>query len=496
MAKHKGWRRMLERCREVVSPSGACPQFGANNGWNEVGEAMWAFELMGRLTRDGRWRWTSHRIAEYLYNHANARTKQYHIYYDNAFKNFLLAWHFADDAVKPKPPAPGSRVTWRHPSRNTTLDERRKRPGLSVYWLDKSRWIPDKAVLAGWPKARSFWGLVDLLPKGGHAAQTPGNLVALMLNDAALLAGQGYSDLKPEYQNVMWIEDLDGVAAAPKPMTTTIPIYVDHPAFTFLRIRTERYQQLPVTYTRDVLFYKHGFVVVKDRVRFHAMMKARLGPCFQTRCLGPECGPNWMNTYYDQMYYTGLGRGGGVNAMRNPNWDLLVYFSPRPRRKHTVVDRYQENPYRCSPIQLRQTWSGMTRPGEQITFTTVLLPHAPSFKPSEFLTGSADGKLSKRLEIAVDRDDLTVVRCVAEPDTRFRRRYEAWVMINDTGKPAQAGPLSSDGLVAVVGHAPNGKIIQRAVVRGATLTYRGKDESPAAQKLKAAPLEMPTYLAE
>jgi len=66
----------------------------------------------------------------------------------------------------------------------------------------------------------------------------------------------------------------------------------------------------------------------------------------------------------------------GVHAYRNPAWDLLVCFTPRTGRPQTVADRYNDNPYRCSPIQLRQTWSGMTRPGQAVTFATVLLPHA------------------------------------------------------------------------------------------------------------------------
>ena len=44
-----------------------------------------------------------------------------------------------------------------------------------------------------------------------------------------------------------------------------------------------------------------------------------------------------------------------------------------------MLDRYDDNPYRVSPIQLRQTWSGIIQRGQSRTFTTVLGPHVPAF---------------------------------------------------------------------------------------------------------------------
>ena len=494
--KHKGWQRTLRRYVEMSAPGGACPQFGSGNGWHETGKAIWTFELMSRLTRDGRFRWTSHRIAEYVYNHLDHRMRQYHIAYDTVFSNFLLGWLFADDTVKPVPPPAHSRVTWRHPTVSVPLDELRKRPGTSRGRMDASRWVPDKVVLSGSNRAQSFWGMIDLLPRGGHAGETPGNLITLMIHDAALLAGQGYYDLTPEYQNIVWIEDLDGVAADPRPIATDVPIFIDDPAFTFVRIRTQRYQHMPVVYTRDVLFCKQGFAVVKDRVTFQTMMKVRVGPCFQTRCLGPQCGTNWFNTYFDQLYYTGLGQGGGVQSIRNPAWDLLVYFSPRADRRHTVTNQYKENVWRNAPVRVRQTWSGLARPGQQVVFTTVLLPHVPSLAPGEMVDPPRGSKDPKRVEIVVDRNDLTVLKAVAETDPQHKWRHETWVVLNDTGKPAGAGPIKTDGCVAVVGHHHDGRVVHRVVAGGKTLRYRGRDESAKARKPKVGPLAMPKGLTQ
>jgi len=493
---NRGFKKTLARYVEMVSPSGACPQFASCSGWPEVGASMWAYELMSRLTRNGRFRWTSHRIAEYYYNHLDYRAGQYHMPVDVARNNFVKAYLFADDAVAPKPPPRQSRITWRHPLAKVPLEKLRERPGTSRFAMQSDLWIPDKVVLNTDNNAQSLWGMIELLPMAGHGGEVPGNIIALMVHDAALLAGQGYYENTPNYQNLLWVEDLDGMAADPRPMETDVPIFVEDPAFTFVRIRTTPYQHLPVTYTRDVFFYKNGFLVVKDRAKFDTTMKVRLGPCYQTRNLGPQCGENWFNAYYDFLWYTGLGLGRGVQAIRNPAWDLLIYFTPRPGRKHTVVDRYLENPYRNSPIRMRQLWSGMARAGQEITFTSILLPHAPVMTPKDLLQPPADSNDPPRLEIARDDDNVTVVKAITELDPANKIRFETWVMINDTGEAVKAGPLESDALVAVIGHHSDGKIRHRATVAGSLLRYRGVDESTTARKHDPTPVEMPASLNE
>ncbi len=491
---HKGFQRTLARYVEMVSPSGACAIFGSGSGWPEVGESMWAYELMSAVTKNGRYRWTSHRIAEYYYNHLDYRANQYHGPYDTAINNFMLAYLLADDEVAPQAPPSQSRITWRHPMAPVPLERQKEHPGTWMWEMDGSSWIPDKLILSSGNDAQAMWGLVELLPMGGHSGELPGNILALMTHDSALFAGQGYYENSPDFQNLLWVEDLDGLAADPRPLTTEVPIFVEDPAFTFARIVTTAYQHLPITYTRDILFYKNGFVVVKDRARFDTTMKVRLGPCYYARNLGPESGENWFNGYYDQIYYTGLGLGRGVQAIRNPAWDLLVYFSPRADRKHTVLDRFLENPYRNSPIQMRQTWSGMVRAGQEITFTSVLLPHSPVINPSSLISPPADSTEPQRIEIVRDEDNLTVVKVVGCMDPQNRDYRETWVMINDTGQMAEAGRLASDALVAVVGHNPDGSVQQRAIVGGTSLRYQNADETGAARKLPVSPLLMPQDL--
>ncbi|HEY3417131.1 MAG TPA: hypothetical protein VGM23_09635, partial [Armatimonadota bacterium] len=489
LRNNKGFTKTLARYAEMVSPGGACPPFASGNGWHEVGMGMWAFELLSRLTRDGRYRWSSQRIAEYYYNHLDDRFQQYHVSYNAARNNFAVAYLLADDAVTPKAPPAGSRVTWRHPNVPIT-PEQEQHGGFWHTAMDGSQWIPDKVILSSGNDAQSLWGLVELLPLAGHGGELPGNIHVLMQQDAALLAGQGYYDNTPDLQNILWVEDLDGIPTDPRPLVTEVPIYIDDPAFTFTRIRTPNYEHLPVVYTRDIFFAKNGFLVVKDRAQFNTLMKVRLGPCYNTRTLGPEGGANWFNTYYDRLYYTSMGLGREGQTIRNPAWDLLVYFSPRADRQHTVTDRYAENPFRDSPVQLRQTWSGMARAGQEVTFTSVLLPHAPMLNPSALLAPPADAKDPKRIEIVRDEDNLTVLKVISEVS-----RGETWVMLNDTGKLAQAGPLESDGRIAVVMLDAKGAIQQRAVAGGTLLRFRGNDESAQARKLPVSPLVRPAEFA-
>lgn len=488
LLKNPGYVKAFSRYAETVAPSGAMPTFGSDSGWPSTGQSMWMFELMAAQTRDGRFRWASHRVAEYLYNYLYPDVTQYHLPADGMKNLFTMAYFFADDTVAPQAPAGNTRLSWRHPMVMTTAEQKKAQPGLGDMIMVPQGWIPDKLVLSGGNDPRGLWGMAELLPFGGHGGSLPGNLIALLHHDSVLLAGQGYYEQSPPYQNILWIEDLDGLAANPQPVASELPVLVDDGAFSFARVKTTAYQQLPVTYTRDILFVKTGFVVVKDYTKFDSTMKVRLGPCWQTRDIGPQCGENWFNTYYEEMYLTGLGLGRGVQSFLTPPWDLLIYFSPRAGRKHTVNDTYAENPYRQSPIRMRQEWAGMTAPGQELTFTSVLLPHAPMLAPQDLLKPPPESKDAPRIEVAQDDDKLTVIKVTTDYGPH-------WIMINQTGGLAKAGPLESDALVVAVRLAADGTtIVDRAMTGGTVLRFLGKDEIATARKTVPAPPVVPDYL--
>ena len=475
LAKHEGWCAALGRWRLYSSPSGALPNFGDTSGWGTgAGQAMAYYEMMSRITRDGRFRWQAHRIAEYLYNHFSPRHDQYHGPRDFIASGFCRAWLFADDSVAPVPRENRSMVTFRTRCVTTPEEERAAQPGLCPTKMVEEQ-VPDKLVLSSGNDPSRLWALVELLDKGGHCGRLPGHIATLTQHDAALLAGQGYYERSADFNNILWIEDMDGIAADPRPMRTEVPRFVDDPALTYARIRTQRYGQMPVDYEREIVFVKNAFVLVKDRVTFRATMRVRVGPCWQTRDLGPQCGDDWFNTYYEYIYFTGLGLGKGVHAYRNPAWDLLVRFAPRTECKLSVADRYGDNPYRPSPTQLRQSWTGIATPGLTLTFTSVLLPHGPAFDVTPF----ADW-----VEFLVDNDETTLVRVKTEFDNMHHFQDTHWVLLQEKEEAVEADGFASDARLALITRDRNGRLRPAVVVDGDNLILDGKDLSPKARRPK------------
>jgi len=466
------WVEALSRWRRYASPSGAVPNFGDTSGWNTgIGEALGYYELMGRLTGDGRFRWASHRIAEYLYNHFWPRHDQYHGPRDAVAEGFCEAWLYADDSVEPKPAEQGSEVTFRTRIVDETEEDKASRPGWSGAKLSDEL-IPDKLILTSGNDPQRLWGLVELLPRGGHCGDLPGHIVTMMVHDSALLAGQGYYERSQDFNNVVWVEDMEGLTADPRPLRTQVPIFVDDPNVTWARLVTEPYAGLPITSVRDIVFIKNGFMLIKDRITFHADMKVRVGPCWQTRDLGPQCGQDWFNTYYEWIYHTGLGLGKGVHAYRNPAWDLLVRYAPRPDTRVTVLDRYEDNPYRMSGTQLRQSWTGIARAGESKTFTTILLPHPPDFD----VTGYADWA-----RFVVDDDNTTLVQATVENDNVHHFREKYWVLLQEEPTNVEAEGFVSNARLAVVPIDRQDAIRPAVMVEGSVLTLNGQSIAAGAR---------------
>ncbi|MBT3376818.1 MAG: hypothetical protein HN742_09800 [Lentisphaerae bacterium] len=476
LADNKGWVDALQRWRLYSSPSGALPNFGDTSGWGTgAGQAMAYYEMMGRVTRDGRFRWQAHRIAEYLYNHFWPRHDQYHGPRDFIAGGFCRAWLFSDDSVAPVPRKTKSAITFRTRCVSTTEAERTAQPGLCPTKMIEEQ-VPDKLVLSSGKDPSHLWGLVELIDKGGHCGRLPGHIAALTQHDAALLAGQGYYERSADFNNTLWIEDMDGIAADPRPMRTEVPRFVEDSALTYARIRAQRYNQMPVDYEREIVFVKNAFVLVKDRVTFRATMRVRFGPCWQTRDLGPQCGADWFNTYYEYIYFTGLGLGKGVHAYRNPAWDLLVRFAPREDCELSVSDRFGDNPYRPSPTQLRQSWTGIATPGQTFTFTSVLLPHGPAFDVRPY----ADW-----IEFLVDNDDTTLVRVRTEFDNVHHFQSTHWLLLQEQGAAVSAEGFAGDARLALVTRDRRDRVRPAVIIDGDNLILDGKDLSAKARRPEA-----------
>jgi hypothetical protein len=490
MADHPGVQAVFTRYSGVVSPSGGCPTFGSDGGWPQPGKAMWMYEWYAAMTRNGKYRWISHRIAEYYYNHLTSKmvAKQYHNPFDQARENFALAYLFADDAVKPMPPSGNSYATWRYATEPTPPAFIAQHPGMAPMRMNTAVQVPDKLVLCSGTQAQGLWALIDLLAIGGHAGETPGNICALLDQDALLVGGQGYYELTPQFQNTACVEDLEGIPANPEPAKVSVSSLVDDPAVTVARIEAAGYQRLPVDLTRDIIFWKSGFMVVKDRLTFHAALKVRAGTNIHTRDLGPECGDHWFNAYYDDLYWTGLGLGYGVQEFRNPARDLLVYFTPRKEYAVNVRDTYLENRYQLSPLRLRQSWTGMTRPGMTMTFVTVLLPHRPTFTPSALVQPS-DGS---QPWVSVQRDDdaVTALTIRYEANQSSTAMHEVRLILNDGADAVTVDGFEGDGLLQALMRDAQGHVTNAVQIGGSVLRWQGQ-EAKGVRRHQRTPLTLP-----
>lgn len=467
--------KVAERLRAYFSPGGILPNWGDTSGWMTGGMRMDDLEFLARLSGDGRYRHTAHRIAEYAGNFMDADPDQYHGPRDRAYGAFAGAWLHADDAVEPVSPGGASRILFKPRTAPLTSEERRTRPGLAFGRLDQP--VPEKALLQSGDDPFGLWAFVELLDSGGHAGDLPGNLAAILDQGSALYAGQGYWDKEQADNNVVWIEDLEGVALAGSPAHTEIPAFAEDRALTWLRIRTVRYGGLPLTSTRDVLFVKNGFIVVRDRLDFQASLKLRAGPAWHTRNLAPPAGAGAFNAWYDTLYHTGLGVGRGVHAFPNPAWDLLIVFAPRAECEIRVDDRYDENPWRVSPVRLRQSWSGFVREGQSRTFVSVLLPHPPLFDVAP---------LRERVAIEVDAEHSLLLRAPRCNDAR--RPLDGNVValqLYDGPDALRAEGWNSDAAVALVERRPDGTLVQALVVDGTGLTADGENLDTQARRIQS-----------
>lgn len=463
----------LQRLRDYIAPMGVLPNWGDTSGWMTGGSSAVSMgELLSRLTRDGSFRYVGHRTAEYFYNFMWSDPNQYHMVQDSVAGAFVAAWLHADDSVAPRAPSGASLITRAHRTVDLTPEEQNARPGLAFGRLTEEQ-IADKAVLKSGNDPYGLWAFVELRETGGHAGILPGNIATLLAHGAALYAGQGYWDTGQGDNNVVWVEDLEGVSGAGAPVRVEVPAFADDPALTWLRVRALQYGGLPITATRDILFVKNGALVVRDKLEFHAAMKLRFGPCWHARNLGPQCGEDWFNTWYGGLYSTGLGVGRGVHVFPNPPWDLLVAFAPRQDCVIEVADRYDENPWRVSPVRMRQSWSGIVNVGEIRTFVSVLLPHVPSFDVTPF---------REHIAFRVDREEALLVRLPRTADARNPLQGNHYTLQLCDGEAVQHADWHSDARVAFVERRPDGTLQQALLIEGERLTADGQELSGQARR--------------
>jgi len=454
--KDKGYLELAGRWLHEIAPCGARPSYGDGTTFNGTAMANLAmFEQLATITKDGRYKWAAHRLFEYATQ--NTRDwKTWHLVQDGAATSLFWAYLLADDSVAERVPSSECTITTRKYAEPVPVAIRDK----ELRWFRMTqKTIPNKLILRSGMGRLSMWAMVQLCPSLGHSAGVAPNITCLMKDYSALLTDQSYMDRAPAYHNVVTVEDLEGLAATGAEERITVPDLGETGMAAYACVDIDLYRGWPVRHRRQIVFLKNHLIWVKDDVLFHDGFLCKVGPRWQTRQVFPAVGRNWANTFIDFHLSTGLGMGSGLHRTENPATDLLVWFLPQKDCRVTYKDRSKTNIWQTLPQQVQYVWEGLSRAGQKQSFGTVLWPHEPDRDPS---------KWAKRLEAVAATTDVSAVRA------RINKNEAFLMVINDTGKPQTAGPVTTDARLCIVQES-GGKPVQVMVYNGRTVTYGDRE---------------------
>lgn len=385
-----------ERLMYEVAPDGSTIPYGASSGWNSaVGDRILALELAAKYTRDGRYRWVAHRAFNYLRARGDNLRKHHHIF-ATTVEPIALAAVLADDGIPPVQPDSGSRVLYRKEvTRLTDAQAAEQYPGYGILDCNMGmtqRVMPHKIIFrSGWDPGDLFM-MVEAFPR--HDPLNPTAILGLNHHGSAMTMMASEKFVSRE--NNVQIEDptkaatFCGVPANPADralptgyagMETTVESFTDNPLITHACLAVTNYMGYEVEHTREILFVKNRFVLVRDRSRFAESFPCRMGPVWNTGEITSPRGLNWVNCYLP------CAASLPPASFENPRWDLLVVHSPREGRRIETWKREEELVAYSVPYATRYTWEGTPQVGDVVQFSWLLLPHDPAVDPAALAEG-------------------------------------------------------------------------------------------------------------
>ena len=480
-----GVKPMWDRLLQEISPDGAVSPYGCNGGWNaNAADRLVVMELLAAHTRDGRYKFGAQKLMDYLLYQESEYQKHYMLMGPMGAEKIALAYLFCDESVKPVAPESGSELLYRHETLRVTgkesgrkyipnLDPDPLKANIDCGLLLTDRLVPNKLVLrSGWNPG-DFFALVDLFPR--HDPLNPAGIVGMTRWGSCLAMGSETAARHNSGENRVLINDLSGSAslrfntdpglADPYYQEVEVPVFADLKSATFATVTVSNYVGLPVKYTRDFLFLKNRYLITRDQLLFEEGFLAEVAPVFNTQNVGPQVGTHWANTFFNRPWAWYWPQ-----PLKNPSYDLWVYFSPRPDCRLQVVDRSIIDPNMKSvPGQVRYTWRGAAQAGQKLLFTEAYIPHVPTSERN-----GSGGKPAvpeptpEGIHFLVDTPEVTVGRIDSGPD------LTEWVVANPGGGKVEQGGLATDAQFAYVVVA-KGAVESVACVRATYLSLDGKD---------------------
>ncbi len=456
-------RALFERYMLEVTPSGARPHYGSTNGWHDSPWVyLYIFERVAQITGDGRFKSQARLMWNYSVRHVED-WHQYHLCSDGAITwltRTLAETPDNDTVIKPVPVQPVSVVTNR--AKMTVLTQE-QRAATKEYTHTSPERVPGKIVFRGSMSGNpddvnSMYALIELNGEAGHCTARPTSVNCLMSNDAVLLSSQGYYEQDAQYHNMIQIEDLEGTQGVQPDMEITVPAFTDGKVAAFATTQVTNFMRWPVTLKRHFFFAKDRFLWVRDELEFKSTFFARIGPNWLSRQMNATDGKTWTNTYFDTMPYTGLGIGNGLHRWKNATYDLLSYYVPRPGMELTQSDFTSRNLFMNAPLRVRQTWRGLAKEGQTLTFDSLHIPHMVKYQQPD------PAWIAGTVQQLANTEQTTAIQYLAP--RRDNPQITEKVLAVFSSVPFTGGGISTDAKVALV--VWQGDKVVNWSVRGAT----------------------------
>jgi hypothetical protein len=305
-----------------------------------------------------------------------------------------------------------------------------------------------------------------------------------MDNGSVLLMASGYMDRQRYDSNMLMVEDYEGHPLLhPRehiPGDSGIAAYASEkvralhaeemPNCSFARIEIANFANYRATLRRDVLLAGKRFVVVRDRfVRLEDLrppaarrvpLRMYIAPAYNVGHIGPEAGPNWVDTYMgDFVDVRDIRPNGPVyTRWRNPRRNLLIYFTTGQDRKLEAFDRRCYDSTTPLRFMVRQAWRGEVRLEQPVVFTALLIPHDEFSMPS----GVADG-----VEVLLDT-------ATAFAGLLREGQHTHVAFLQEGNEMLQAGKLRTDAMAGYI-HLVGSEVKESSADEASLLQYDGQN---------------------